>query len=126
MDLEKYKGLFLTESQKQLDNLKVLFQEIEKNPTSFDKIEESMRLVHTLKGMAGMMSFDKLTKLSQQMEETLNNFCVNKDVVKKEVIVVLSKGLDILNVLVKDVRDNKNSGIEIDSCIEEIKRLKSI
>ena len=126
MDLEKYKGLFLTESQKQLDNLKILFQELEKNPASFDKIEESMRLVHTLKGMAGMMSFDKLTKLSQQMEEILNNFCVNKEAIKKEVLGVLSKGLDILNMLVQEIKDNKDSGIDIDNCIEEIKKLKSI
>ena len=99
MDLQKYKGLFLKESQKQVDNLKILFQKIEKNPAAFSEIEESMRLVHTLKGMAAMMSFDKITKISHQMEETINSFCVSKKEMKQEIVSVLSKGVDALNIL---------------------------
>lgn len=124
MELGQYKDLFLEESRKQLDGLKILFQELEKNPAAFDKIEESMRLSHTLKGMAGMMSFDKLTKVSQQMEEVLNTFCVNKEEINNEAISVLSKGLDTLNALVEDIENNKDSGIVINGIISEIKKVK--
>lgn len=123
MELNQYKDLFLTEGQKQLDGLKSSFSKIQKNPAAFDEIKESMRLTHTLKGMAGMMNFDKLTRLSQQMEETLNSFCVSKKEVNTEVITVLSKGLDTLGALVTDVKDDKDSGIQIDELLNELKEL---
>ncbi len=123
MELNQYKELFLTESQKQLDGLKSSFNEIQKNPAAFDETTEAMRLAHTLKGMAGMMNFDKLTRVSQQMEEILNSFCVNKKEINSEVMAVLSKGLDTLGVLVTDVKDGKDSGIQIDNLLNELKGL---
>jgi len=124
MDLGQYKDLFLTESQKQVDGLKILFEELGKNPAAFDKLEEAMRLSHTLKGMAGMMSFDKLTKVSQQMEETLNSYCVNKEEINPGAVSALAKGLEALNALVNDIKDDKDSAVVIDDVIAEIKKVK--
>jgi two-component system, chemotaxis family, sensor kinase CheA len=124
MDLGQYKDLFLTESQKHLEGLKRLFEELSQNPGAFDKLEEAMRIAHTLKGMAGMMSFDKLTKVSMQMEETLNAYCINKEEISSEAIKVMRKGLDVLVALVDDIRNGKDSNIAVDSVIADIKKVK--
>ena len=124
MDLGQYKDLFLTESQKQVDGLNRLFEELSKSPGAFDKLEEAMRLSHTLKGMAGMMSFDKLTKVSMQMEESLNSYCVNKEEISAEVINTMRKGLAALSTLVNDIREGKDSHVVVDGIITEIKKAK--
>ncbi|MFH1783338.1 MAG: Hpt domain-containing protein [bacterium] len=125
MELGQYRDLFLKESNKQLDGLKQLFSDIEKNPQASDEIKEAMRLAHTLKGMAGMMSFEKLTKLSQAMEDTLNGFCTSNKPIEKEPLGVFSKGYDTLTALIKDVEEEKDSNIDVEGIIEEIKAINT-
>ncbi|MDH7576740.1 MAG: chemotaxis protein CheA [Bacillota bacterium] len=106
MDLSQYMDLFLAEAKEHLESLNENLLKLEENPADHEVLNEIFRSAHTLKGMAATMGFEQITELTHEMENALTLLKEGKLYVTPEVIDVLLRCLDALDVMMKDLRNS--------------------
>ncbi len=97
--MNDFKELYANESREHLDLLNDALLTLENNPDNMEMINESFRAAHTLKGMAGTMGFDNVSELSHAMENVLDLLRDEKLAVNTDVINLLFKAVDMLELL---------------------------
>lgn len=65
---EEYLDLFVDETSQHLQQMTNGLMELEQQSTNLDVIQTVFRAAHTLKGMAATMGFDRMSRLTHQME----------------------------------------------------------
>ena len=73
MDSDRYSTLFESEAKEILQSFEDGVMALEKEPKSAEVIDELFRLVHTLKGMAGMMNFSEISAVSHALENIFDS-----------------------------------------------------
>jgi two-component system chemotaxis sensor kinase CheA len=86
---------------------------LETNPKDMQILNEIFRVAHTIKGMAATMGYNKMTKLTHQMENVLDDIRNSKIDVNTFIIDVLFECLDFLENAVNNVANNGNEGNEL-------------
>ncbi|MFH1460339.1 MAG: chemotaxis protein CheA [Candidatus Omnitrophota bacterium] len=125
MGLEQYKNLFITESEEHLQLLNNAILELEKKPDNLKILNEIFRSAHTLKGMSATMGFEALTKLTHKMEDVLDIFRTQKKIVTVKIIDILFKCLDMLEVLLEEVKTEKNLNVNVEQMVEALEEIIS-
>ena len=120
---DSYKELFLSESQEYLSIVNGCLVRLEDNPADVSALNEIFRCIHTLKGMSATMGFDKLTVLSHQMESLLDELRSQRKKITVQIIDTLFAAVDILEELTEEVKQKKESKIDIGPCLENLKSL---
>ncbi|MFQ5981325.1 MAG: chemotaxis protein CheA [Candidatus Heimdallarchaeota archaeon] len=82
-ELDEYEALFLSELQEYIESLKTLVPELRKEQSNIPVAAETQRIVHSIKGMAGIMGYQALTEVSQTLESHLNEEISNGQVSSK-------------------------------------------
>lgn len=123
MDMSQYLDVFLEESSENLQTLNQNILELEKDPENKDIINSIFRVAHTLKGMAGSMGFTDIAELTHKMENVLDKF--RNDILKVDsnIINVLFKCLDTLEIMIDNIRDGNDEKISIDNLIKELENV---
>ncbi len=67
-EMAQYLQMFVDETSEQLDELVEALLVLERNPTSTNQLNESFRLIHSIKGAAAMMGLDSITLLTHHLE----------------------------------------------------------
>ncbi|QSO51708.1 chemotaxis protein CheA [Alicyclobacillus curvatus] len=70
---EQYLDLFVDESSQHLQEMTNGLMELEQKSTNLDVIQTVFRAAHTLKGMSATMGFDRMSRLTHQMENGLDS-----------------------------------------------------
>ncbi|MFX0548846.1 chemotaxis protein CheW [Hathewaya histolytica] len=120
MDTSQYLSMFLEEC---MDNLQVLNEallELEQNPKDENKLNEIFRVAHTIKGMAATMGFSEMAELTHKMEDVLSKFREGKLNVDAQVVTLLFKCLDTLELMVSNISEGIDDTIEIDVLINKL------
>ncbi|MGB9813172.1 MAG: chemotaxis protein CheW [Thermovenabulum sp.] len=121
----KYLSVFIEESNEYIQKLNNELLELEKNKEK--NVDEIFRYMHTLKGMAGTMGFEKFTELSHQLEDLLDAIRSEKIIVNSDVVDILLEGVDILQELVEEISESGQEGEkDISKILEKIKRIMQI
>jgi two-component system, chemotaxis family, sensor kinase CheA len=68
-EMSEYVQMFVDETSEQLDQLVEVLLYLEKTPASPDQLNESFRLIHSIKGAAAMMGLDSITLLTHHLGE---------------------------------------------------------
>ena len=102
MDMEEFQEMYASESREHLDILNDALLTLENDPENMEMINESFRAAHTLKGMAGTMGFDRVSELAHAMENILDKFRNQELSINTEVINLLFKAVDNLELLSSD------------------------
>ncbi|OGI18028.1 MAG: hypothetical protein A2255_00585 [Candidatus Melainabacteria bacterium RIFOXYA2_FULL_32_9] len=105
MELDQYLGLFIAESQENLQKLNENLLKLETNPEDLDILNDIFRVAHTLKGMSRTMGFNNIGDLTHNMENLLDPLRNGTVKVNDIIINILFKCLDGLEELVKKVID---------------------
>ncbi|MFH1239380.1 MAG: Hpt domain-containing protein, partial [bacterium] len=113
MDISQYREMFISEAQEHLQEMNKSLLELEKKPEDTELLNQIFRNSHTLKGMAATMGYDNITKLSHQMEDVLDKLRKGEMKVSGEIINVLFECFDSLQVLVAEVVENKEKGLNL-------------
>lgn len=71
VDVSEYLGLFLDESQENLQLLNASLLDMERDPSDREPLSAVFRVAHSLKGMSATMGFDAMAGLTHRMEEVL-------------------------------------------------------
>jgi len=105
VELDQYLGLFIAESQENLQKLNENLLKLETNPEDLDILNDIFRVAHTLKGMSRTMGFNNIGDLTHNMENLLDPLRNGTVKVNDIIINILFKCLDGLEELVKKVID---------------------
>lgn len=100
---EEYRQLFLTEALENFEELNRLFVELEKDHSSKRAIANIFRIVHTLKGNAMGMGYDKIADLSHTLEDIFGAIKNGEIPLDSELVDGLFRANDKLGSLINAV-----------------------
>jgi len=102
IEVERYREAFTTEARELLARLSRSLLAWEKNPRDPSLLEECFRILHTLKGMAGAMGYERMATLAHTMEDTFSRAREGSLTPDPEMMDVLLRGVDLLGEAVED------------------------
>lgn len=108
---------FLAEAEDSLAVMEDRLLALEEDPTTPDALAEIFRVVHTLKGNAGIFGFEGVTALSHALEDTLEPLRSRRVQVTPELVGLLLEALDALRRLLNDAVAGKSSGADADPAL---------
>ncbi len=114
-EFNEYLGVFLDESKEYVQLLNDSLLELEKSPEDVEQINRAFRALHTLKGMAGTMGFERLSKLCHKMENFLDVVRGGKLKIDSYSIDYMFAGLDMIEKMLKSIQETGNDEIEDDA-----------
>lgn len=123
MDVSQYMDLFLAEAKEHLDSLNENLLALEKEPGDIKVLNEIFRSAHTLKGMAATMGFEGITELTHEMESALMLFKEGKVAVTPEVVDVLFRCLDTLDMMIENITEQGEQSYNYQPLIEDLRKL---
>jgi two-component system chemotaxis sensor kinase CheA len=104
-DMSQFLGVFLDESNEQLEILERDLLELEAG-ASDSVLQEIFRAAHTLKGSSRTMGFLQMGDLTHAMEDVFEALVHGQLTVTTSIADALLKALDLLKVLVAEAADN--------------------
>jgi two-component system chemotaxis sensor kinase CheA len=101
---------FIQESREHLSAIEPDLLEMERlgSDTAADIVNRVFRAIHSIKGGAAFLAFDRLKEFSHVMENVLMLIRDRKMEIAPDVIDALLKGVDVLRRMVDDVRSSDN------------------
>jgi len=125
VETDQYLGLFIAESQENLQKLNETLLKLETQPDNLDILNDIFRVAHTLKGMSKTMGFNNIGDLTHHMENLLDP--LRNGTIKANDIILdtLFKCLDELGKLVQKVvdgsyKDNASDNHELIRKLQEL------
>lgn len=110
MEMGQYLEIFTEETKEHLQGLNQCLLQLEQNPGDAPVLNEIFRAAHTIKGMAGTMGFNKMSKLTHDMENVLHALRNNELKVNSGLIDLLFKCLDALENYLNEIVNNGSEG----------------
>lgn len=91
---------FICDTTEELDNLENKFIELENNPDDLDLLNEIFRTVHSVKGAAGFLGFDKLVEIAHDTESVLNKLRRAEFKVTANIMDIILDSVDQIKIIV--------------------------
>lgn len=110
MDMSQYLEIFIDETKEHLQSLNESLLQLEQNPKDTATLNEIFRVAHTLKGMAGTMGFNKMAKLTHDMENVLHALRNNEISVTPKLVDTLFMCLDALENYTENIVNTGSEG----------------
>jgi len=95
---------FLVEAQEHFEQIETNFLALEESPGDLDLLNAIFRSVHTIKGAAGFLGLQKVLSLAHIGENVLDDLRKSRMELNERVMELLFETVDMLKVLVEDVR----------------------
>ncbi|WP_082218463.1 hybrid sensor histidine kinase/response regulator [Kamptonema formosum] len=86
---------------------------LEKSPSDSAKIEELLRVSHSIKGDAGMLGVSDVSTLAHQMENILNGVTRGEITLRPAICDCLSAGLRAIRLLVREAVTGEETGLTL-------------
>lgn len=100
--LEQFKQKYIEEVNDLLNDLEDTVLVLEQNPGSADGINQVFRVMHTIKGTAGMYDFKTVEKITHDVESIYGKIRDSSLSVSTEVLNVTLDGVDLIRNLLKN------------------------
>lgn len=110
MDMNQYLEIFIEETKEHLQGLNESLLQLEKNPQDRAVLNEIFRVAHTLKGMSGTMGYNKMAKLTHDMENVLHALRNDEIKVSTKLVDLLFRCLDALDNYLGNIIENGSEG----------------
>jgi two-component system chemotaxis sensor kinase CheA len=118
---------FLVECNEHLDVLDNRLVAIEQNPKDKEILLTVFRSIHTIKGVSGMLAFDKLEKLTHCAESLLSLFRNGTLQLSTPAITGLLKTVDAVRHMLHSIAENGSDGTEdYNELMAELQRLQKV
>jgi two-component system chemotaxis sensor kinase CheA len=116
-DLNKYKKMFVSESREHLRSLNESMVQLESRPDDKELVDKMFRACHTIKGMAGMMSYHPVTETAHALEDVLSAVRTDRLKPTGKVADCIFKSLDALESMVNSA-ENTDATSEVPGVVE--------
>ena len=110
MDMSQYLEIFIEESKEHLQSLNQCLLQLEKNPCDRSMLNEIFRVAHTIKGMAGTMGFNKMSRLTHDMENVLHALRNDELEINPDLVDILFRCLDALEGYTANIVETGSEG----------------
>src|SRR4030066_613158 len=104
---------FIAETEEILEGLDQYFIKLEAAPGDLVLINEIFRAVHSVKGSAGFLGFNRLVEVAHQAENILNKLRQKGMQATPEAIDIILESVDVLKRLIKEVKEGSRELIDI-------------
>ncbi|MEM8679751.1 MAG: chemotaxis protein CheA [Planctomycetota bacterium] len=109
-DMSSYLQMFLDETEEQLDDLVESLLILENAPESPDELNEAFRLIHSIKGAAGMMGLESISVLTHHLENRFEQFRSGVGRLDQPTMDVVLRCIDFLRECNVRLRDGNRLG----------------
>ena len=92
--MSDYLQVYLDETEEELEALVAALLTLETDPGSKDSLNEAFRLLHTLKGSAGMMGFDGISGFAHELEDRFEQFRTGQTSLTPATMSILLEAVD--------------------------------
>ncbi|MDQ2084909.1 chemotaxis protein CheA [Herbivorax sp. ANBcel31] len=121
---EELMEIYIEETKEHLEALDIALLSLEKNPYDQDLIDQLFRAAHTIKGSSAAMGFEKMEKLTHDMEDILHDIRGGKIEADRKVIELLFVCHDFLeNSLDSITRTGSEEEINSDSILAKLHKI---
>ncbi len=114
--LEKLNSVFLEEASDLLASLEDNLLSLEAEPDNIDLISAVFRVMHTIKGSAGMFGFDDISKFTHEIETAYDLVRSGKIKVSSRLIELTLKARDVINAMLEaadgEIPDDVRNAVE--------------
>lgn len=111
---------FLTETTELLEKLDDDLVSLEKSPDDTELMNRIFRSIHTVKGASSFLGFDLLVRVTHRTEDVLNRLRKGEMVVTPALMDVILEAVDLVKVLVSDIKGGEIQEREIDGTIARL------
>ncbi|WP_022666472.1 chemotaxis protein CheA [Desulfospira joergensenii] len=101
---------FVSEAEESLSSIEVSLVELEQDPTSKDIINDIFRPFHTIKGVSGFLSLNKINRLAHATENLLDSARSGEFIINRAAIDAILESVDTLKLLIDRVNQGIQSG----------------
>jgi len=113
---------FIVESNELIEKVVQDIVEIEKNPDD-ELVNGIFRAVHTIKGTSSFLGFNTLSSLSHKAEDVLGRIRKKEMVPDAGIADTLLEALDLMKILIEDIRDKGAESRDVSDTIEKLEVL---
>ncbi|MBI9109482.1 MAG: chemotaxis protein CheA [Spirochaetales bacterium] len=119
--------IYIQEAEDNLQILESAIISIEENPDDKDTINEAFRAIHSIKGGAGLAGFSGIKDFTHIIEDLFEHIRSGVLRVQENHISVILDSLDIIKMMIKNIKTNQdsNTGIDTEDIISQIKKMIS-
>ena len=111
---------FLTETTELLEKLDDDLVALEKSADDTELMNAIFRSIHTVKGAASFLGFELLVKVTHKTEDVLNRMRKGELAVTPELMDVILEAVDLVKVLVNDIKGGEIVDREVDETIGKL------
>lgn len=128
-DKESNKKEFISEAEEILEELSGDIQQLEhavsKNTVKPELINKIFREFHSLKGISGMLGFDRISSFTHDLEDLLDKLRLGKANLTSETVDFLYQALDMLNRLITEVSEDGQEKSDPSSVLRKLQPVLS-
>ncbi|RKY63507.1 MAG: chemotaxis protein CheA [Candidatus Latescibacterota bacterium] len=115
---------FVAETRELLEQLDEDLVQLEAEKENPELIQETFRILHTVKGTSGFLNFDRMRLLAHRLEDLLGQLRDGKRKVDEEVMDVLLAGSDRLKELLEKIKEEKtDEGIDVEDLVTSVQNM---
>ncbi len=107
--MEKFRDKFVEEANDLIDELEKVLLELESDSENINLIQQTFRVMHSLKGGSAMFGFNKMDKFTHHLENIYDLIRNNQLKLNDTILNVTLSSVDHLRNLVKEKDDNDNT-----------------
>jgi two-component system chemotaxis sensor kinase CheA len=123
-ELREYLQTFVDETDEQLDGLVDTMLALENDLANQDELNEAFRLIHSIKGSAGIMGFQGITALTHQLESRFERFRSGSESLSEDIMGLVLRAIDFLRECNQRLRKGQALGSPA-SLLEELQAIES-
>jgi len=106
-EMAQYLQMFVDETSEQLDALVEVLLVLETDPSSQSNLNESFRLIHSIKGAAAMMGLDSITLLTHHLENYFERLRSGVQSLDRPMMELILRCVDFLRDATIKLRDGQ-------------------
>lgn len=114
---------FIETSREALDDIETGLIDLEKDTSNVDILNEIFRTIHSIKGTAGFLAFDKVVALAHSGEELLNKLRKGELEVNSEMIDIILNANDGLRDLIASLSKGNGEEVDIEPLVAAINKV---
>jgi two-component system chemotaxis sensor kinase CheA len=106
-EMAEYLQMFVDETTEQLDDLVEVLLVLETTPDSPSHLNESFRLIHSIKGAAAMMGLDSITLLTHHLENHFEHLRSGLKTLNRPMMNLILRCVDFLRGAIEKLREGQ-------------------
>ncbi|MCP4273088.1 MAG: response regulator [Gammaproteobacteria bacterium] len=99
---------FIVETDEGLQQLEVDFLSLEKEPDNTDLLNNSFRVIHTIKGTSSFLGLKNLESTTHKAEDVLNKLRKSELVLTSDIMDTLLRAIDIVKQMLDEIREGSS------------------